>query len=421
MLQSRERVMVKVPDWLGYDEVAQRYERWMSDLDWSQIAEIDEGQARRGKLPHPERAYLGAFIVMVEEKLTSGSALRRYLCEHPALVWLLGWRVVPDEHSVYGFDVQRSVPVAGHLRAKLRTLEPGTLRALLSSTLQVAQALMPNLQQSVVLDVKHIYAPVKENNPRQYVAERYNPQRQPRGDRDCRLGVKRRTNRETATTETEYVWGYGSGIAVTPTPDGQALVLSDYTQPFNQNDVTYGLKLLNRAMTNLGQAPRQVIADAAFDAWYIYQWSAELHSLAAIALNARGHAPITLHTDDCPLCPTHHTPMLKFNEWLTDTHRQARFRCRTCATTLKLNIEPGNLLRWRLDRSADPYRALYRQRSCVERVNALAHALGIDHPRQRCLAAVARRNSLIYIVINCHVLQRFRQRQPVSKGLLNVA
>ncbi len=198
-------------------------------------------------------------------------------------------------------------------------------------------------------------------------------------------------------------------------------MLSDFTQPFNQNDVTYGLKLLNRAMLNLGQAPRQVIADAAFDAWDIDQWSADLHSQAAIALNARGGEHIVLDADDCPLCPTHHPPMLKFNEWLTDTHRHARFRCPTCSTVIKLNIEPGNLLRWRTDRSAEPYRSLYRQRSCVERVNSQAHELGMDHPRQRCLAAVAHRNTLIYIVINCHVLQRFRQRQPVSQCLPNAA
>ncbi len=261
MRQNRERGIVKGPDWLGCDPVAQRDERLLSDLDWSQLPEMGEGQARRGRLPHPARAYRGALVVMVEEKLATVSALRRYGCEHPALVWLLEGRVVPDEHSPYGVDVPSSVPVDGHLRAKLRTLGPRTLNALLSSTRPVAQTLIPNLSQSVVLDVKHSYAPVKENKPRQPVTDRYDPPRQPRGDRDCRWGVKRRRNRDAATTETEYGWGYGSGLAVTPTPDGQALILSDFTQPFNQTDGTDGLPLLNRAMTNLGQAPRQVIAD----------------------------------------------------------------------------------------------------------------------------------------------------------------
>ncbi len=113
--------------------------------------------------------------------------------------------------------------------------------------------------------------------------------------------------------------------------------------------------------------------------------------------------------------------MLKFSDWLTDTHRHARFRCPTCAKVIKLNLEPGNLLRWRTDRSAEPYRALYRQRSCVERVNSQAHDLGIDHPRQRGLAAVAHRYTLIAIVINCHVRQRFRLRQSLPKALLKAA
>ncbi len=53
--QNRPRAIVKVPEGLGDDRVAARYEQLLKDLDWSQIAEIDDGQARRGRLPHPER------------------------------------------------------------------------------------------------------------------------------------------------------------------------------------------------------------------------------------------------------------------------------------------------------------------------------------------------------------------------------
>src|SRR5438876_902732 len=86
------------------------------------------------------------------------------------------------------------------------------------------------------------------------------PSQQPPGDKDCRLGVKRRDNRLDDTgksrTQSDCLGGYGSGLAVTSTPDKQVVVLAEYTQPFNQNDVTYALPLLNRAMMNLGFAPR---------------------------------------------------------------------------------------------------------------------------------------------------------------------
>jgi hypothetical protein len=51
--------------------------------------------------------------------------------------------------------------------------------------------------------VTHIYACVKQNNERAYVKERYNPDLQPAGDHDCKLGVKRSTKEEK-----EYLWGY---------------------------------------------------------------------------------------------------------------------------------------------------------------------------------------------------------------------
>src|SRR5512147_3330882 len=95
-----------------------------------------------------------------------------------------------------------------------------------------------------------------------------------------RLGVKRHHNqgddRDDAPADKEYLWGYGTGIAVSQTPDKDAFVLGDMTQPFNANDVTYGLPLLHQTMCRLGFPPRNVTADAAFDAWYIYQGPAEL-------------------------------------------------------------------------------------------------------------------------------------------------
>ncbi len=76
----------------------------------------------------------------------------------------------------------------------------------------------------MAFDVKHIYACwAKENNLRQYVKERYNPEQQPTGDPDCKLGVKKSTNQEQADGSTkevkEYLWGYGSGTPAAITAD----------------------------------------------------------------------------------------------------------------------------------------------------------------------------------------------------------
>jgi hypothetical protein len=123
--------------------------------------------------------------------------------------------------------------------------------------------------ECISLDTKHILAWVKQNNPKAYVADRYNKERQPAGDPDCRLGCKRRHNRVvTPTTPTanpvpaatakigEYYWGYGSGVIVAKLPGYGEFVIAEMTQPFDRGDVTYFLPLMQQTEQRLGYRPR---------------------------------------------------------------------------------------------------------------------------------------------------------------------
>jgi hypothetical protein len=66
-------------------------------------------------------------------------------------------------------------------------------------------------------------------------SERYNPDHQPKGDPDCKLGVKRSTNKEqpdgSTKKEKEYLWGYGSGVASATIPEYGDVILGEYTLP----------------------------------------------------------------------------------------------------------------------------------------------------------------------------------------------
>jgi hypothetical protein len=418
-------VTIYAPAHFAYDPVAQRYNALFEWLDWQSVPEKADNVPQRGRLPHPEAAYIKAYLVMVNEKIEAYTKLHDYLCEHPALVWVIGWRLVAAPTSVYGFDVAASVPAAQHLGRKLGQVNSVVLDRLLGQTVQHALQQMPDLGTTVSLDTKHIYAYVKENNPRAQVTDRYDPTRQPPGDPDCRLGVKPVHNQTgatgTPTTTKEYLWGYATGIAVAQTPDKDAIVLGDVTQPFNAHDVTYALPLLHKAMLSLGFPPLNITADAAFDAWYVYQGPAELGGIAAIALNTRGRLPFTLGPHDRPVCPCNEHEMVPKDHWREDTHRVQRFRCPDCQTVRKMIIEAGNLMRWRLDRQSAVYKALYTQRTATERINSQAKALKIERPRQRHLVPIARRNTLIYIIINIRALQRYHERYLNSSQPLKVA
>ncbi len=412
--QNREWHRIEVPAWFALDRVAQRYEQLFGEFDWEWVAERDETGRARGRLPHPQRAYLRSYLVMVEEKIESMPKLRQYLCEHPALVWLIGYRVVSDATSPYGFAVDTSVPSAGHLGAVLRALEERCLVELLAQSAQRTLADDGPGPRTVVLDVKHQYAYVRQNNGRQYVPERFNPARQPRGDRDCRLGFKPCTNQGAdpapGKAKGDYLWGYGSGIAVARTSTKEAVVLADLTLPFNANDVDFASGLLDATIAVLNGLPDALTADAAFDAHQVYAYFLNSPSRVAIPLNLRGHPSFRWDGETRPLCPTDQTPMQPREIRQERGHPRQRFHCPVCGHDHKLFIDPIHLYRWRQDHDTPAFHRLYRQRTVVERVNSLADTYKLTRPHFRRRRSVAHRNTFIYIVLNLHVLQRLRQQ-----------
>ena len=145
------------------------------------------------------------------EQFNYVTQLRPFLVKHPLLVMALGFRLVPDITQPYGFDVEETLPCDRWLRHKQQTMDNDILQALFRGTVHELQAEIPGLGGTSVIDTKHIYAWVKEPNPREFITERTNREKQPTGDPDCRLGVKRSCNQEedepkqSAKVEKEYL------------------------------------------------------------------------------------------------------------------------------------------------------------------------------------------------------------------------
>jgi len=423
---------------LSYDPVVQVYRAFFARLDWSIVARWEAERSSRGRPAHPESAYLKACLVRVTEGLRYATELRAFLLKHPLLVIELGFHLVLDPTHPYGFDAERTLPTRFWLGEKLRQLDRGVLTDLLSATVHVLQDEIPGLGEVVAFDVKHLYAWVKENNERAYVSERYDKTKHLSGDPDCKLGVKRSTNQEQPDGSTEkkkeLLWGYGTGVAAATTPDYGDVVLAEYTQPFNEGDVTYFRPLYQQTVQALEQYPTHVTADAAYDAWYVYQVAARHGGIAAVPLNESRKAAFGRLPDGTPRCPIglpmH--PTRQFNH--TYGYRAQRFQCpllfpvktgQTCehAQFLKgkgcvkdVNWELGGIQRVTLGRTSPLYQAIYTQRTSCERINSQAKELGIEHPRVRNGRSVANLNTLIYLVINVRAIQRI---QSINTGLLS--
>ncbi len=342
------------------DPVVQRYRARFALFDWSAI---DPPRKRGPGYPaHPKSAYLKAALVRIHEHHLTTPRWRAYLLDHPLLVLELGFRPHLDLRQPYGFDVATTVPSVRHLNNILRSLDPRLLADLFAQSVQALQAEIPGLGEVVAYDVKHIYANVKENNFRAYVAERFNKDQQPTGDPDCRLGVKKSTNQEqpdgSTTEKKELLWGYGSGVAAATTPDYGDVVLAEYTLPFNENDVTYFVPV--RDADGVPRCPIGLRMHPTYQFQHTNGYRAQRYR--------------------CPLLYPAPTGQ-------TCDHEQFR-KGKGCVKDI--NLEAGGLMRVTLDRASPLYQAIYKQRTSCERINSQAKTWALSDPKPATYARCAR-------------------------------
>ncbi len=415
---------------LEYDALVQRYRAFFALFDWTVVPMPVPGSARLGKPAHPRCAYIKAFLLKIGEGLTTCTRLRRFLVEHPLLVIELGFRLVGDITLPYGFDVERTVPSARWFREKQRTLPQPLLHALLHASVQALREEIPGLGEVVAFDVTHIYAWVRENNPRIYVKGTFDVTYIPKGDPDCRLGVKKSSNQDQSGApkkeKKESLFGYGSGIATSTDPVYGDVILAEFTQPFNTGDITYFAPLYTQAVAMLGFFPTHITADAAFDAWYVHQTTVFRQGISAVPLNQHSHTPFARLADGTPRCPIglpmHPTKQyyhpygyraqrfqcpLLFPEYTSETCEHEQFK-KGKGCVKDANGERGGIQRALLDRESPLYKSVYCQRTSTERGNSHSKALGLERPRVRNIHSVRTLNTLTYLLINAQALQRAR-------------
>jgi hypothetical protein len=449
-----------LPDWVAHDPVVQKYRALLDPLPWADFPERPTDRPWPGPEPDLRAPFVAAYLVKLNEGKRFMSDLRAYLLEHPALVYWLGFERLPDPSAPHGFDLAASVPKRRHLSTVLRTLPNQALQFLLSATVQLLRdTLSPEDQASfgdiIAGDTQALLAWVKENNPKQYIKEgRLDKNRQPKGDPDCALGVKKgRTKvpadpddaleaQSTPTTDAKPVsrlqvgvdilWGYGAGIVVTRLPDDTEVVLAERTRPFNESDISYFKPLMAQVEARLGRKPRYGAWDTAFDAHYVYDYFHHAGGFAAVPLNpGKRGAGRQFDADGRPLCAAGLAMPRKFT-YIDRTsglepHEREKCVCPLlypeptgalcpiahanwekggCTTTIASST--GARIRHQLDREGAEYKRLFAKRTMVERINSQAEALNILRPKLRRGSAIANRNTLLYVLINLRALARRR-------------
>lgn len=448
-----------LPAFVAACPVAQKYHALLGNLDWAHFPERPTDRVWPGSDPAPRASFVAAYLVKLHEQKRTMGALRTFLLEHPALVWLLGFKLIADPVAPHGFNVAKSVPHRRQLNRVLRDLPNDACQFLLDSSVQLIRDALPSelaasFGDVVAGDTKHILAWVRENNPKQYIKQRrFDPTRQPKGDPDCSLGAKKRRNTSpdpdeaaspepspTPATEavapshkrgeTEYYWGYASGIVASIIPGWGEVVLAERTRPFNESDISYFLPLMQQTERRLGHRPRFGAWDAAFDAFYVYEYFHTAGGFAAVPLVHREKTPRRqFNPDGQPLCAANLAMprLFLYHDRTTSLVPHQREKCACplrhptptgetcpiddphfpkggCTTTLAASI--GARLRWQLDRESECYTQIFDQRTVCERINSQAVELGIERPKLRNRRSITNQNTLLYVLLNVQALQR---------------
>jgi hypothetical protein len=446
----------RLPQFVRESRVAMTYLHLLRPIDWRHFPDRPDQRFHPDLTPLSSATFAAAYLIKIDRHLPYMGDLRRYLVEHPALIWVLGFPLARSSAFSWGFDPEASLPTHRHLSRLLRSLPNNSLQFLLDETVRLIQGSLLDepfiFGDCISLDTKHIIAWVKENNHKAYVQDRYEKTKQPNGDPDCRLGCKRRTNQRKGRQDVEslptpitnpvpakaarvgeFYWGYGSGVVATKIPRWGEFVLAELTQSFDQPDVSYFHPLLADVERRLCRRPRFGAFDAAFDAFYVYEYFDGAGGFAAVPLTGRGGRKKRTFSDDgLPLCDAGLPMPLKYTYQCRTTliaHERGRYACplrhpeptgedcpvqhkswakKGCVTTLATS--KGARLRYQIDRDGELYKEIYKQRTATERINSQAVGFGIERPKLRNGVSIANHNTLTYVLINLHALQRVRQR-----------
>ncbi len=221
-----------------------------------------------GRPPYPISAMVNAFIFKNLRGLPNLADLARELSCYPALSQVCGFSSFPNKERLSHFLKYTPHELFQGIRDNLikELLRSGEIKGEYLST-----------------DSCPIKSPVKENNLKTNVKDRFDKDKIPKTDKEARLGAY---VVYPSSKKVQFFWGYRNHIindAISELP------LAEVTKPANVHESTLLIPQLKYLKDTLGLSPKAVIADSAFDSAGIIEYVVkELKAKPIIAKNPRG-------------------------------------------------------------------------------------------------------------------------------------
>lgn len=233
---------------------------------------VEEATAKTGNPGFGKSAMLCAFVVMKCEGFAQITDLLDYLENNLLIAYYCG------------FDITKSLPSYWTYSRFLKQLD----NELLQKTMQ-AQVLRL-VDEGVIdasfigLDSTPVMANTRHNNKKAFMWDKFNPEKQPKADKDCKLGVHTASN-QVNERKFEYYWGYKNHVLVDCIT---GLPICEVTTTANEADSTLAEDILSKTNSFLPIKECCFIADKGYDTKHIYNLLRDIYEAECfIPLNKR--------------------------------------------------------------------------------------------------------------------------------------
>lgn len=437
---------VQAPLEAWQDPLVKEYEEIFRGVDFSGLPVPTRGPKR-----NTLDVYAKVFLIKVNQKLHYSSDLRTFFFDHPQLIPLVGFSPVYNPRTGV-LDLEKTVVSARHLRRKLQTIANQHLKLLLKQTLDQLNA-QNLLKGTAIADTTEILAWVKENNLKQRVDNRFEKTRTIKGFPECSLGAKPIPGEKDhkGKQKIRYFWGAKQAALVEPTAYGTVFL---YEEVFTAktSDVKTALPTLKPLVQQWAYRLKTFIADAAYDAFEIYQYiyakeQPDDHrepATAYIALNARGHTRLNQHfSENGNLFCEANLEMTNGGRWF-DKHKgyhRQKFTCPLINPKTKqkcghcpidhakfpqngcyryINLDDQEQLRFKIHRDSQEYKKTFKQRTHVERAfSYIKEQYDIEVAKVRNLNSVKNIYTIAAILNNIQILKKATSQHTQKPGKEN--
>jgi hypothetical protein len=198
-----------------------------------------------------------------------------------------------------GFNIMKPLPSYWIFGRFLRNVENGVLKEIMRTQVLKLYELGIIDTAFIGLDSKPVAANTSHNNPKSFRKDKFKKDKQPRADKDCRLGVHTASNQHKEKNY-EFYWGYKNHVlcdCITGLP------IYELTTTAEVADSTVALDILGRTNKFLSVKECAFIGDKAYDVKNIYNTVKTVyHGECFIPINPRNTKNPELLPVGNPIC-----------------------------------------------------------------------------------------------------------------------